>query len=80
MFASGGFWDISPSSFLKILKLPSLYLGNFKIFKNALEQFIPNHPPKHVITSTNYSAIIRLHKASLNYEIVNYELEQYKQN
>ena len=29
------------------------YSGNFKIFKNALGQFIPNCPPKHVITSTN---------------------------
>ena len=29
------------------------YSGNFKIFKNALGQFIPNHPPEHVITSTN---------------------------
>ena len=24
-----------------------------EIFKNAPWQFIPNHPPKHVITSTN---------------------------
>ena len=38
--------------FLKILKLPSFYSGNFKIFKNALGQFIPNHTRKHVITST----------------------------
>ena len=43
----------SPSWFLKSLKLFSFYLGNFKILKNALGQFIPNHPPKHVITSTN---------------------------
>ena len=53
MFVSGDFGDKSPSWFLKKLKLPSFYSGNFKIFKNALEQFIPNRPPKHVITSTN---------------------------
>ena len=29
-------------------------LGNFKIKKNALAQFFPNHPPKYMITSTNY--------------------------
>ena len=28
-------------------------MGNFKISKNALGQFIPNLPPKDVITSTN---------------------------
>ena len=27
--------------------------GNFKIFENAIGQFIPNHAPKYVITSTN---------------------------
>ena len=31
----------------------TFYSGNFKIFKNALGQFIPNCPPKHVITGTN---------------------------
>ena len=36
MFGSGNFGDKSPSWFLKILKLPSLYLGNFKIFKNVI--------------------------------------------
>ena len=35
------------------LKLPSFYSGNYKIFKNTLLQFIPNRPPKHVITNTN---------------------------
>ena len=40
MFGSGDFWDKSPWCFLKI-------------FKNAVGQFIPNCPPKHVITSTN---------------------------
>ena len=53
MFGSGDFWDTSPSWFLKILKLPWFYSGNFKIFKNALRQFIPNRPPKNVITSIN---------------------------
>ena len=53
MFGSGDFGDKSPSWFLKILKLPSFYLGNFKIFKKALRQFISFFSPKHVITSTN---------------------------
>ena len=53
MFRSGNFWDKSSSWFFKILKLPSFHLGNFKIFKNALRQFIPNRPPKYLITSTN---------------------------
>ena len=50
---SGDFWDKSPSQLLKILKLPSFHSGKFKIFGNAFERFIPNHPPKHMITSTN---------------------------
>ena len=37
--------------FLKILKLPSFYFGDFKLFKNALGQFITHRPSKHVITS-----------------------------
>ena len=53
MFDSGDFWDKSYSWVLENLKLPSFYSGNFKIFKNVLEQFISNRPPKHVITSTN---------------------------
>ena len=36
MFGLGDFWDKLPSWFLKILKLPLFYSGNFKIFKNAL--------------------------------------------
>ena len=56
MFVSGDFWDESPSWFLKKLKLPSFYAGNFKIFKNALGQFIQSCSPKHVITSTNTCA------------------------
>ena len=51
LFASGDFRRKSPS-WLKILKLLSFYSGNFKIFKNALGQFISNRPPKNVITST----------------------------
>ena len=49
MFGSGDFWDESPSSFFKNLKLSSFYSGNSKILKNAPGQFIPNGPPKHVI-------------------------------
>ena len=36
MFGSGNFWEKSPSRFLKIMKLPSFYSGNFNILKNAL--------------------------------------------
>ena len=32
--------------------LRAVYL-DLAIFKNVLSQFIPNHPPKHVIISTN---------------------------
>ena len=32
--------------------MPSFYSGNFKVFKSALGQYIPNRPPKHLITST----------------------------
>ena len=45
MFGSGDFWDKSPSRFFKIFKLLSVYLGNFKTFENALEQFIPKPLP-----------------------------------
>ena len=41
-----------------MLKLPSFYPVNFKIFKNSLGQFVPNHPPKHVITSTNLQTVV----------------------
>ena len=54
MFGSGNFWDKSPSWILNVLKMSSFYTGNFKFFKNALGQFIPNRPPKHMITSTNH--------------------------
>ena len=40
MFVSGNFLDKSPAWFLKNLKLPSFYSGNFKIFKNALGSMI----------------------------------------
>ena len=53
MIGSGDFWDKSLSQFLKILKLLSVYSRNFKIFKNALGQSVPNHSSKHVITRTN---------------------------
>ena len=71
MFSSDDFADKSPLSFLKILKLPSLYLGNFKVFKNVLGQFILNGPPKNVITSTDCNAFynslkhLSKHKKSL---------------
>ena len=58
MFGWGGFWDKSLSWFSKTLRLPSLYPGNFKVFKNALEQFVPNCPPKHAIISANLPYII----------------------
>ena len=55
MFGSGNFWDKPTSWFLKILKLISFCSSNFKIFKNAVGQFTANCPPKHVVTSTNWS-------------------------
>ena len=56
VLGSGDFWDKSLSVFFfffLILKLPSFYTGNFKIFKNTLGKFIQNRPPKRVITSNN---------------------------
>ena len=53
MFGSGDFWDKQALWFLKILKLPLFHSGIFKIFKNALAQFIQCRPPKHVITNPN---------------------------
>ena len=50
MFGSDNFWDKSPLS-------PSFYSGNSKFLKNALGQFIKNHPSKHVMTSTNTKQI-----------------------
>ena len=55
MFGLGDFWDKSPSWFLEILKLPLFHSSNFKIF--TFGQFIPNRPPKHVITSTDWTVI-----------------------
>ena len=52
MFGSDNIWDKSPTLFLKVLKLPSFYSGNFKIFKNAIGQSMSICPPKYVITST----------------------------
>ena len=55
---------------MKILKLPSFYSGNFKIFKNALGQLIPknalgqlipNRPLKRTVTSTNGTMKTLLH-------------------
>ena len=42
-------------NYLLFCSCPSFYSSNFKLFKNALRKFIPNCPPKHVITSTNNS-------------------------
>ena len=55
------YWDKSTSWFLKILKLSSFYLGNFKIFKYALGQFILNRPPKHM-TTTSTNVITSINK------------------
>ena len=53
MFGLGDLMDKSLSWFLTILKMSLFYSGNFKTFKNAPGQFIPNCPLKHVITCTN---------------------------
>ena len=37
---------------LRLLQSSSKRESNFKVFKNALAQFIPNRPPKHLITGT----------------------------
>ena len=42
MFGSGDFWN----------ELLSLFFENFEIVR--VKQFTPNHPPKHMITSTNW--------------------------
>ena len=47
------FWEILGISHPRNLKLPLFYSGNYKIFKNALVQYIPNRHPKHVITCNN---------------------------
>ena len=79
----GWFWDKSPSWFLKILKLPSFYSGNFQIFKNALGEFIPNRPLKHVITSTNqttyFYAKLNLGWTGLNFLTRKTNLHRFKQ-
>ena len=79
IFGSGDFWDKSFSWFLKILKLPSFYSRNFKIFKNTLGQFVPNCQPNHVITSTsflNFNEItIRKMQNYLKFEVFWKELE-----
>ena len=65
MFSSGDFGGKSPSWFLKVLKLPSFYTGNFKIFKNALGKFTTNRPLKHVIQSTNSDFISEYSKHTI---------------
>lgn len=57
MFGSDNFFDKSHSQFVKILKL----------FKHALGQFILNHTPKHVNSSTNMlSKLTELLKQKMN--------------
>ena len=52
MLGSGNFGMNHPRDFRQFLKLPSFSSGNFKIFKNSLDQFIPNCPLKHMVTNT----------------------------
>ena len=46
---------------MKILKWPSFHTGNFKIFKNALGQFISNRPPKNVIINIENTLLLSKH-------------------
>ena len=57
------------------LKLPSFYSGNYNIFKNTLQEFIPNRPPKHVITNTN--SMIKYDLLDINVFFVNNDLIDY---
>ena len=68
---SANFWDKSPLQYLEILKLPLFYSGNFKIFKNALGQFIQNCPPKHMITSRNYCPHISMFCSRTSNDMIN---------
>ena len=43
MFGSGDFWDEN-------FEITLLLLEQFQNFENRFGQFIPNQPPKHVIT------------------------------
>ena len=52
MLGSGNFGMNHPRDFRQFLKLPSFSSGNSKIFKNSLDQFIPNCPLKHMVTNT----------------------------
>ena len=52
MLGSGNFGMNHPRDFRQFLKLHSFSSGNFKIFKNSLDQFIPNCPLKHMVTNT----------------------------
>ena len=63
MFGSGDFGGKSQSLFLKI-------------FKNTLGQFIPNRPPKHVITSTNSDFLINFKIIYKLFYIINGLLEK----
>ena len=51
MFGFGDFWENQPRNFRKFWNCPSKSRVIY-----ALWQFIPNHPPKHVITSTYLSS------------------------
>ena len=48
----GQFWYESSSWFSTIFKVTLVFLGQFQIFKNSLDQFIPNCPLKHMVTNT----------------------------
>ena len=58
MFGSGNFGINHFHDFGKNLELLPFYSGSFKIFENALWQFIPNFPPKHVISKTNFHVFV----------------------
>ena len=52
MFGLSDFWDKSLVIFENFEIALSL-LGQFQNFQKSTREFIPDRPPKHVITSTN---------------------------
>ena len=59
MFGSSDL-GINHCSFFEYIEIVLVLLGQFQIFKNALEQFITNRPPKHVITITTQQTFVGL--------------------
>ena len=59
MFGSSDL-GINHCSFFEYIEIVLVLLGQFQIFKNALEQFITNRPPKHVITITTHQTFVGL--------------------